>query len=265
LEEGQLISVKNVSLPKATFVKFRAQSCDFLEITNHRAVLEVTLRKFTCLTEGDQICIAHGGANYFLDIREVKPNGAASIIETDCNVDFEEPVGYKAWEESKAQERSGNASGRDEKSTSGGAVVSRTLQRARVVSEEEAAAAKNAFKPFAGSAKRIDGRQVPSSAAEGKDSKESGKDSSSSSSKDIPYGGSGPSSASSSAREGIAAAPAAAAPAGPTYQSRIGDKFSKKKAVLTAMKDPTQKFAGPANTLAGDSGKGSIDSTLGRK
>ena len=33
LEEGQLISVKNVSLAKATFVKFRAQSCDFLEVS----------------------------------------------------------------------------------------------------------------------------------------------------------------------------------------------------------------------------------------
>ena len=273
LEEGQLISVKNVSLPKATFVKFRAQSCDFLEITNHRAVLEVTLRKFTCLTEGDQICIAHGGANYFLDIREVKPNGAASIIETDCNVDFEEPVGYKAWEESKAQERaSGKASGKDDKSTSGGPVISRTLQRARVVSEEETAAAKNAFKPFAGSAKRIDGRQVSSSAAEGKDSKESGKDSSSSSSsgaKDAPYGGAGSSSASASAGAGGASVAAAAVPAGPSYQSRIGDKFSKKKAVLTAMKDPTQKFAGPANTLAGkgpdSSGSTGGSNTLGHK
>ena len=43
MEEGQLISVKNVSLAKATFVKFRAQNVDFLEISNHRAVLEVTL------------------------------------------------------------------------------------------------------------------------------------------------------------------------------------------------------------------------------
>ena len=62
-----------------------------MQISNHRAVLEVTLRKFTCLTENDQICIQHLGKLYYLDVREVKPNGAASIIETDCNVDFEEP------------------------------------------------------------------------------------------------------------------------------------------------------------------------------
>lgn len=61
---------------------------DFLDISNPRAVLEVTLRKFTCLTEGDMICISHAGTKYYLEVREVKPNGAASIIETDCNVDF---------------------------------------------------------------------------------------------------------------------------------------------------------------------------------
>jgi hypothetical protein len=35
--------VKNVSLPKATFVKFRPQSVDFLDITNPRAVRERVL------------------------------------------------------------------------------------------------------------------------------------------------------------------------------------------------------------------------------
>lgn len=69
-------------------MKFQAQSVDFLEISNPRAVLEVTLRKFTCLTEGDQICISHAGYKYYLEVKEVRPNGAASIIETDCNVDF---------------------------------------------------------------------------------------------------------------------------------------------------------------------------------
>ena len=95
LEEGSLISVKNVSLPKAQLMKLRAQHVDFLEISNPRAVLEVTLRKFTCVTVGDHIRIQYGGKDYYLEIVEVQPNGAASIIETDCNVDFEEPLGFK--------------------------------------------------------------------------------------------------------------------------------------------------------------------------
>ena len=45
---------------------------------------------------GDTICIPyHSGKKFHLDVRDVQPNGAASIIETDCNVDFEEPLGYK--------------------------------------------------------------------------------------------------------------------------------------------------------------------------
>ena len=84
-------------------------------------------------------------------------------------------MGLKAWEEAKAQERAANGGGGgygggEAKSTSGGVINTRPLQRARTVTDEEEAIAKNAFKPFAGSAKRIDGRQI-SSTAEGKDSK----------------------------------------------------------------------------------------------
>ncbi|CAN0485718.1 unnamed protein product, partial [Discosporangium mesarthrocarpum] len=44
---------------QATYVKFQPQSVDFLEISNPRAVLETTLRHFSCLTEGDHICIPY--------------------------------------------------------------------------------------------------------------------------------------------------------------------------------------------------------------
>lgn len=44
---------------QGTFVKFQPQSVDFLEISNPRAVLETTMRHFSCLTEGDVICIPY--------------------------------------------------------------------------------------------------------------------------------------------------------------------------------------------------------------
>ena len=242
MEEGQLISVKNVSLAKATFVKFRAQNVDFLEISNHRAVLEVTLRKFTCLSEGDQICISHSGKLYYLDVREVRPNGAASIIETDCDVDFEEPVGYQ--DSHYAQyEKDAAAKKQEQKSEKVEAV--RTLQKAKEVTPEEAVAEKSTFKPFAGSAKRIDGRQT---AGGGSDSKAS---SSSSSSSSATATASATASSTYSAKDNSAftAAAATVAPAAPAYQSRIGDKFSKKKSAITAFTDPGVKFAGAANKL----------------
>jgi len=95
IEEGSVISVRNVSLPKATFVKLQPQHVDFLEITNPRAVLEHSLRNFSCVTKGDVICLPYNNKNYHFELKEVRPQDAACIIETDCNVDFDAPVGYK--------------------------------------------------------------------------------------------------------------------------------------------------------------------------
>lgn len=95
VEEGAVISVKNVSLPKATFVKLQPQHVDFLEITNPRAVLEHALRNFSCVTKGDVICVPYNDKNYHFELKDVKPMNAACIIETDCNVDFDAPIGYK--------------------------------------------------------------------------------------------------------------------------------------------------------------------------
>jgi len=95
LEEGAVITVTNVSLPKASFVKLQPQSVDFLEISNPRAVLEHALRNFSCVTKGDIIQIPYNNKNFHFALKEVKPQDAACIIETDCNVDFDAPVGYK--------------------------------------------------------------------------------------------------------------------------------------------------------------------------
>ncbi|CAI5721592.1 unnamed protein product [Peronospora effusa] len=92
--EGGILNIQNVSLPKATFVKLRPQSQDFLDISNPRAVLEGSLRTFSCMTVGDTICLKYNNKNYMLDVREVKPAPAACIIETDCEVDFEPPPDY---------------------------------------------------------------------------------------------------------------------------------------------------------------------------
>ena len=109
IEEGAVLTVTNVSLPKANFVKFQAQHVDFLEISNPRAVLEHALRNFSCITKGDVICVPYNSKNYHFEIKEVKPQDAACIIETDCNVDFDAPVGYKEPSASSAPS-SGNGS-----------------------------------------------------------------------------------------------------------------------------------------------------------
>ncbi|KAF0689441.1 Aste57867_19113 [Aphanomyces stellatus] len=94
LAEGGIVNIQNVTLPKATFAKIRPQSTDFINITNPRAVLEATLRKFSCMTIGDTISITYNNRNYLLDVRELRPADAVCIIETDCELDFDAPADY---------------------------------------------------------------------------------------------------------------------------------------------------------------------------
>jgi len=119
IEEGALLTVVNISLPKATFVKLQPQHVDFLEITNPRAVLEHALRNFSCVTKGDVIQLPYNDKNYHFELKEVKPADAACIIETDCEVDFDAPVGYQepTKEEMLARSRAGSEAG---SMTSGG-------------------------------------------------------------------------------------------------------------------------------------------------
>lgn len=238
MDEGSLIKVKNVSLPKATFVKFRAQSVDFLEVSNPRALLEVALRKYTCLTLGDTICIPYDkNKKFYLDVMEVQPNGAASIIETDCNVDFDEPLGYKDSKYAQYEKNKEGSTGNNsvDSSVNGKAekkVIDRPLQKATIVSEEDSNT--NKFQAFSGAAKRIDGKV--SGKAEAKDSFSSGSS--------AKAGADTGSSAKASSAKADSAEISKEIPAAPVHQSRIGSKFSKKKAAVSA-------FGGPAHKLNG--------------
>ena len=92
--EDSIVRVQSVKLPKAKFVKFKPHSKDFLDISDPKHVLELQLRKFSCLTKGMPICIQYIGRNYLIDVVDLKPSDAVSIIETDCEVDFEAPRDY---------------------------------------------------------------------------------------------------------------------------------------------------------------------------
>ncbi|XP_024544692.1 ubiquitin recognition factor in ER-associated degradation protein 1 isoform X1 [Selaginella moellendorffii] len=95
LQEGDLVRVKSATLPKGSYVKLQPHTKDFLDISNPKAVLETTLRNFSCLTVGDNIMVAYNNKKYYIDIVEAKPAPAISIIETDCEVDFAPPLDYK--------------------------------------------------------------------------------------------------------------------------------------------------------------------------
>ncbi|OZC07624.1 ubiquitin fusion degradation protein UFD1 [Onchocerca flexuosa] len=94
LNEGECVRITYATLPKATYTKLKPQSTDFLTISNPRAVLEVELRKFACLTKGDIIAVEYNDQILEFLVMEVKPGRAVSIIECDMNVEFDAPEGY---------------------------------------------------------------------------------------------------------------------------------------------------------------------------
>ncbi|CDO99484.1 unnamed protein product [Coffea canephora] len=92
--EGDLVLLKDVSLPKGTYVKLQPHTTDFINISDPKAVLEKALKKFACLTTGDTITISHNQKKFSIDVVETKPNSAISIIDTDCEEDFAAPLDY---------------------------------------------------------------------------------------------------------------------------------------------------------------------------
>mmetsp|Transcript_13154 Transcript_13154/g.37034 ORF Transcript_13154/g.37034 Transcript_13154/m.37034 type:complete len:342 (+) Transcript_13154:243-1268(+) len=94
LSEGDIVNFKSATLPKGKFVKLQPHTKDFLDISNPKAVLERTLRNYSCLTVGDTILVPYNNKNYYIDIIEAKPQDAVSIVETDCEVDFAPPLDY---------------------------------------------------------------------------------------------------------------------------------------------------------------------------
>nr|XP_043626979.1 ubiquitin fusion degradation protein 1 homolog isoform X2 [Erigeron canadensis] len=138
LKEGDTVRIKNVTLPKGTYVKLQPHTSDFLSISNPKAILETTLRNFSCLTTGDSIMVAYNNKKYYIDIIESKPSSAITIIETDCEVDFAPPLDYKEPERPVS-----------------------SVPSTKTSTEDQAAPAEEpTFNPFTGSGRRLDGKSL---------------------------------------------------------------------------------------------------------
>ncbi|KAB5520339.1 hypothetical protein DKX38_024658 [Salix brachista] len=137
LQEGDIVELRSTSLAKGTFVKLQPHTMDFLDISNPKAILETSLRSYSCLTTGDTIMVAYNNKKYYIDIVEAKPSSAISIIETDCEVDFAPPLDYKEPEKPKSIPISNKTSPEG---------------------MEEPAAKKPKFSAFTGSSRRLDGK-----------------------------------------------------------------------------------------------------------
>jgi len=74
---------------------------DFLEISNHQAVLETELRHYSSLVRGTAIPFDYNGKRYRFDVVDLRsaPDGTrvtmAKVQDCDIAVDFLKPKDYK--------------------------------------------------------------------------------------------------------------------------------------------------------------------------
>ncbi|XP_020527714.1 ubiquitin fusion degradation protein 1 homolog [Amborella trichopoda] len=135
LQEGDYVEVKNGTLRKGTYVKLQPHTNEFLDISNLKAILETTLRSFTCLTTGDRIMLGFNNKKYYINIVETRPTPAVCIIDTDCEVDFAPPLDYNEPQRSAT-----------------------TLSSSQTLEKEELSKEFEKFIPFTGVGRRLDGK-----------------------------------------------------------------------------------------------------------
>ncbi|KAK8803631.1 hypothetical protein WA158_001325 [Blastocystis sp. Blastoise] len=85
-----MIIVTNISPPKATFIKLKPNTYEFLNLSNPKAVLEHILVTYTVAQKNDYYQISYNNKNYILQIIDLKPANICSIVETDVEIEFEE-------------------------------------------------------------------------------------------------------------------------------------------------------------------------------
>merc|ERR1740128_854828 len=89
VEEGDNVMVESVKLPKATMVKLKTSSAEFLERYDPKPMLEARFIHFTCLTEGDRVSVLVNGGVHQMTVIQTQPESAVCIIDCDLNVEFE--------------------------------------------------------------------------------------------------------------------------------------------------------------------------------
>ena len=95
IKEGQEVEIEKVNLDQGTYIKLRPHKTAFINLSNPKEILEQIMSiDYPVVSQGQTIEIYYEEIKYLIDIVETKPDGSISIINTDINIDFEEPLDY---------------------------------------------------------------------------------------------------------------------------------------------------------------------------
>lgn len=93
-EDGDAVEVAYTVLPLGRGVRLQPCTRDFLDLSDHRAVLEVMMTKYAALTVGDVFLFHYNRRDYYLEVRDVVPHNAQNainIVETNLAIEFDPP------------------------------------------------------------------------------------------------------------------------------------------------------------------------------
>jgi ubiquitin fusion degradation protein 1 len=79
-------------IPKGSMIRLRPHSYEFLNICDHKTVLENHLKQFGIINQYTTISINYCDEQFDIDIIETKPENIIDIIDIDLQVEFVEPV-----------------------------------------------------------------------------------------------------------------------------------------------------------------------------
>ena len=99
LQLGDIVSVSvysggytNNKLSKGTCITLRPHTIDFLDITDHKAILEHNLKHYSILNKYTTIAIEYLDVQYNIDVIDTKPDNVIDIINSDLEVEFAPPI-----------------------------------------------------------------------------------------------------------------------------------------------------------------------------
>lgn len=166
LEVCDDVVLRDASFSRGSYMKLRPHETAFVEVSDPKAVLEQALRGYACLSRGDTFMVRFNGRDYYLDVMEVRPGEAVSLIETDCLLEFAPALDYVEPPRREAARSDGGGGG----DRYGGGHVKEGKKEVRPFAAAEEAkkdGGKEEFEAFSGKGRVLGGRFLGRAVASG--------------------------------------------------------------------------------------------------
>jgi len=95
LQEGSPVTIEYINPPGGSYIKLKPHKTEFIELPDPKQILEHIMSKdYPVVTKGQTIVINYKDMNYRIDVVDTQPFETIKIINTDLDLDFDQPHDY---------------------------------------------------------------------------------------------------------------------------------------------------------------------------